>query len=554
MTNDEKNPEQTKKLAKTIRLPPNSRKEKSQSMTRKRSVQSPAGSESLLSSFNTGESVKRWPSDGVQGATNPQIPAASAVPPSNETRRDDGAQPPANVGEAPNSTQMTILAVSAQDQPRVDGGVQPTAVAETVAAISLENSPLGDLTKASTPKDGTQTRSRSVEVAEKKVDPQSFAEYIELFYVGKIKSLPETLVQRFTGLSTAMAPEVRSALQQKAIGLDASLEKTRHLMQLASSALSNLSLESMLWEFAQDVVALHPALSNHGLGRSYLFPLSGLGQSLQEVWSALNKCNSKEKPSKNKAVKPELSLPSKAVESSSKDAAIASVPIVSGPKSYSDGGSADAIVSVETKNNPERDFAKARRNAFLCAVLWRRAQESTSFRDIHQVIRDTILRLKSKPGNMENELLESLLSLSASEAEKVGLYAEWAGQTINAQINRGRLLEEQLANNVEKVESLGSQNAEQAALLAQKEVEIGIFRRQLQELQSEMAVQKVHARADYEQLRARSLGVLKKEVMDLENVAIALSRPIPKVETAQDVVTVVVDSLQAYINDLEGKR
>lgn len=555
MTRDEKNPEQSKKLTKTITLPPNRRKAKRQSMMRKQSGQSPADSESLLGSFNTGESVKDWPSDSVQGTSNHQTPATSAVSPPNETRRDDCAQPSANVGDTPNFPQTTILAVTAPDQPRVDGGVQPSTVAQTVAAISPENLPLDDLPKASTQKDGKQTKSRSAEAAEKKVDPRSFAEYIELFYAGKIKSLPETLVQRLTGLSTAMAPEVRSDLQQKAIGLDASLEKTRHLMQLASSALPNLSLESMFREFAQDVVAFHPALRNHGLGRSYLFPLSGLEQSLQDVWNALNKCNSKEKPSKNKAVKPELSLPSKAVESSSKDdAALTSVPIESTPKSYSDGGSADAVVSVETKNNPERDFAKARRNAFLCAVLWRRSQESTSFRDIHQVFKDTILRLKSKPSNMEDELLESLLSLSASEAEKVGVYAEWAGQSINAQINRGGLLEEQLANNVEKVERLCSQNAEQAALLAQKEEEIGIFKKQLQELQSEMAVQKVHARADYEQLRARSLGVLKKEVMDLENVAIALSRPIPKVETAKDVVTVVIDSLQTYINDLEGKR
>jgi hypothetical protein len=311
----------------------------------------------------------------------------------------------------------------------------------------------------------------------------------------------------------------------------------------------------MFREFAREVVAFHPALLNHGLDRAHLFPLSGQGQSLQDVWIALNRCNSDGKSPKNKAVKPEPSLPSKAVESSSKDAAaIVSVPIGSIPKSDSDGGSVDAVVSAETKNNPERDFAKARRNAFLCAVLWRRAQESTSFRDIHQVFKDTILRLKSKPDNTEDDLLDSLLSLSVSEAEKVGLYAEWSTQTINVQINRGGLLEEQLASNVAKVEHLGNQNAEQAVLLAQKFEEIVSIKRQLQEMQSELTIQKVHARTDYEQLRARSLRVLKKEVMDLENVEIALSRPIPKVEMAKDVVTVVVDALQAYINDLEGKK
>ncbi len=522
---------------------------------RKQSVQLSAGSESLLGSVKTGASVKHWPSDSVQGTPNHQTPAESVVSPPNEARRDDSAEQSANVGDALNSPRTTMPAVTTPDQPRVDGEAQSSTVAETVVAIAPENQPLNDLTKAVTPKDGKQTKSRSAEVAEKRKDPQSFAEYIELFYEGKIKSLPDALVQRLAGLSTTLAPDMRSALQKKAIGQDASLEKTRHLMQLASSALPNLALESMFREFAREVVAFHPALLNHGLDRAHLFPLSGQGQSLQDVWIALNRFNSDGKSSKSKVVKLESSLSSQAVESSSKDvAAIAFIPIGSTPKSDSEGDSADAVVSTDTKSNPEKDFAKARRNAFLCAVLWRREQESMSFRDIHQVFKDTILRLKSKPDNTEDDLLDSLLSLSVSEAEKVGLYAEWSTQTINVQINRGGVLEEQLASNVAKVARLDNQNAEQAALLAQKEEEIAIFKRQLQELQSEMAVQKVHARADYEELRSRSLGVLKKEVMDLENVAIALSRPIPKVETAKDVVTVVVDSLQAYINDLEGKR
>lgn len=526
----------------------------------KPSVKRPTSSESLPNSVDTGEPVKHRLSGSVWGASNFRSNTAPAVAAPDIPRRDDVAQKPASVWGPSNNQRTTIPAVAAPDDSRGNNGAHPLTAAETAAVITLENLTLDGLAKVVTPKDGNQNKSRSTEAVEKKKDPQSFDEYIDLFYTGKNKSLAEkslveALAHRLTGHSAAMVPEMRSALQQKAIGLDTSLEKTRNLMQLARSARPNRTLESMFWEFAQDVVALHPALRNHGLGRSYLFPFSEQGQSLQDVWNALNKSNSKEKLSKIKVFKTAPALAGKAVEPSSKDdAVIALVPLEDIPKSDSDGGSTDAVVSTETKNYPEKDFVKARRNAFLCAVLWRREQESASFGDTHRVFKDTILRLKSKPDNMEDDLLESLLSLSATEAEKVGLYAEWANQSINAQINRAGLLEEQLASNVKKVERLSSQNEEQAVLLTQRNEELEIFKSQLQELQSELGVQKVHARADYEELRSRSLGVLKKEVMDLENVEIALSRPIPKVETAKDVVTVVVDSLQAYINDLEGKR
>ena len=526
----------------------------------KPSVNPSTSSDALPGSVNTGEPVKHRPSGSVWRAPNFRSAVSSAVAAPDVPRGDDVAQKTVSVWGAPNYPRTTIPAGATPDEFRESDGAHPLTAAETVVVIAPENPTLDGLAKVVTPKDGNQKKSRSTEAAEKKKDPQSFPEYIELFYAGKNKSLAEkslveALAQRLTGHSAAMAPEMRSALLQKAIGLDASLEKTRNLMQLARSARPNRTLESMFREFAQDVVALHPALRNHGLSRSYLFPLSEQGQSLQDVWSALSKCNSKEKTSKIKVIKTEPALADKAVEPISKDdAVIVSVPLENTSKSDSDGDSTDAVVSTETKNNPEKDFVKARRNAFLCAVVWRREQESASFGDTHRVFKDTVLRLKSKPDNMEDDLLESLLSLSATEAEKVGLYAEWANQSINAQINRAGLLEEQVANNVKKVERLSSQNEEQAVLLTQRNEELDILKRQLQELQSELAVQKVHARADYEELRARSLGVLKKEVMDLENVEIALSRPIPKVETAKDVVTVVVDSLQAYINDLEGKR
>ena len=464
-------------------------------------------------------------------------------------------QPADSVGGATNILDATASAVVAPGESRGDDNKQPVTVIESVAIIAPESRPLDDLAEVVIPTEGEHNKSRSTETVDKKKAPQSFPEYIELFYAGKIKSLPEALVQRLTGLSATMAPEMRSALLQRAMDLDTSLEKTRHLMQLARSAHPNRTLASMFREFAQDVVALHPALRNHGLGRSYLFPLSEQGESLQDVWSTLNKCNSKEKSSKIKVVKTGATFADKTVKSSSKDDdVLASVPFESTPKSDSDGDSIDVVVLTKVKNNPEKDFVKARLNAFLCAVLWRREQESASFGDIHRVFKDTILRLKNRSENMEDDLLESLLSLSVIEAEKIGLYAEWASQSINAQINRAGLLDEQLANNVKKVERLNILNEEQAVLLTQRNEELDICKRQLQEMQNELAVQKVHARADYEELRARSLGVLKKEVTDLENVEIALSRPIPKVETAKDVVTMVVDTLQAYINDLEGKR
>jgi hypothetical protein len=70
----------------------------------------------------------------------------------------------------------------------------------------------------------------------------------------------------------------------------------------------------------------------------------------------------------------------------------------------------------------------------------------------------------------------------------------------------------------------------------------------------ELTIQRIHARADFESLRAGSLGVIKSAVSELENVNIVLSREKPKLEFAREVLTSVIDNLLEHINKLNESK
>lgn len=364
----------------------------------------------------------------------------------------------------------------------------------------------------------------TTEEQEKKREPQSIGEYIEFFYKGKIKSLPETLAQRLTGSSHNFLPELKSALQQQALASDNTLEKTRQLMQISRQARLNKSLESCLREFAADVASLHPMVRSNNLGRSFIFANSEDNPSLLDIWSALQLDKQESKALKENA--------------------------------ESNDSLADQSIGkkADGKLNLSKDYAKARRNIFLCAVIWRHGNRGITFSDIMRVLRETTLQVRRKPKNIEEELLELLLSVSSTDSEKIALYAEWANQSLLLQIKRITLLEQNVAYKNNELETLTRQVIEQQELAVQREQKIDGLKVQLGLTKDELSVQRVHARADYETLRAGCLSVLKKDVAELENVEVALSRPIPKVEMAREVVKTVVDSLNSYIRDLEGKR
>jgi len=373
---------------------------------------------------------------------------------------------------------------------------------------------------------------KSLKKVDKKKEPQSLTEYLELFYQGKIKNLPETFVFRMTGTFHDFRPDERSALQQGAMKEDVSLDKTLLLMQIACSARSNPILETFLLDFAKDIVAFHPVVKSSELGRAVLFPLEiENAKSLQDIWSLLYKGAKESKSSKKKKNKTTTG---------------------SNPDVESDSDS-ESKLSSDAKNSLSKDLSKARKNAFFCAVLWRRI-EGESVSSMMRVLQDTFLLLKKEPANFDDELLENIFSLSNLEAERFSLFAKWANRNVNEKNIQLERMEQSVSASKAENEYLANESAVQQATIVQMSSELLQLRNSLIEVQNEIAIQKVHTRADFEELRSRSLGVLKKEVAELENVEIALSRTIPKVETAKDVVSAVVDSLQTYIRDLEAKR
>lgn len=71
---------------------------------------------------------------------------------------------------------------------------------------------------------------------------------------------------------------------------------------------------------------------------------------------------------------------------------------------------------------------------------------------------------------------------------------------------------------------------------------------------TEVEIKAIHTRADREELRAKAFQAVRRMVESLQNVDVALSRTVPKVETSRAVLGGVVYDMHALLAMLEAAR
>ena len=147
-----------------------------------------------------------------------------------------------------------------------------------------------------------------------------------------------------------------------------------------------------------------------------------------------------------------------------------------------------------------------------------------------------------------------LFSIPEKDAHKISILLAWtSAQSISLQ-SREADLDRRLQAAEQEIQTLLQTLASANAFQVTTEAALHFREAELDAQAKTLSVQKTHARADFEVLRADSLGVIKAAVTELENVDVALSREIPKTDIARDVVQAVTDSLLGHIKTLEGKK
>ena len=373
---------------------------------------------------------------------------------------------------------------------------------------------------------------------EKRSELQNIAEFIRAFFDGKIKTLSNAAVKRFSDTSVVIEPALRGQLLRHAQVADRSLDKTRKLMLLAKESRSHKSLSFQLFAFCADCVLLNPLVCSQGM-KALLFPGFDDATRLDDAWHALQSL---------RAAEAHGSAPQSPADgvSALPDAERSTEAAVDLPRpSPTADGENDKSLSAKAI------VGRTHRNALLCSAIWRMHHGQASFGETMRALRATVFALPARPKSLEGELFEALATLPEKEDERFAYVLEWsARQQIEAQHKlsdaskaaeqwqlRALAVETQCDAANERANTLERQLEAERAARAASEKAVGVAQ--------------THGQADLEEMCALSLIAIRDAIAQLDVVSVALGREYPKIESARDKVHAVMDALKPTNTKLE---
>ena len=366
-----------------------------------------------------------------------------------------------------------------------------------------------------------QKRATAIRAKSPAQEIATLAEYVEALYAGKIKTLSESTIKRITSRYEPLRGEEAGALFLQAQSLDLTLEKTRLLMSLSGRAAKNRTFAKAMRDFARDAVNNHPIMRGKPEGTCPFFGTSDV-QPLEDFWKALFIGNTES-----------------ALEISRR------------ADSNSDGSES----AQQDGSRPSQQFGKARKNAFLCAVLWRYGEGLVTFAEVLRLLKATVYHQPSSISSLETRLIDALAQPHETrETERLALVFEWfAGQS---RVEVVKVIEAKVANERLSAELLEAAQALEvrSTALFESQKEVAELRGMLLAAERQLEISRTHSRADYEELRARTLAVLGGATREMGEIDIALSRPAPKAEFVREVLRSVADELIIYHRQLEEKK
>lgn len=373
---------------------------------------------------------------------------------------------------------------------------------------------------------------------EKRPEPQNVSEFIAAFFEGRTKSLSSATVKRLTNTSLVIEPAERGALLRKAQETDKSLDRTRNLMLLAKDIRGQKSLSYQLLEFCFECVLLNPSVRSNGM-KTMLFPGFEDESSLEEAWRELQLLSMSEQANSYQ----HSSVGAATDDTGPDDTNNPTLEVPSTSRQQKIGKEKAAGSKVATN--------RSRRNALLCSAIWRMHHGETTFGETMRSLRATIFALSERPVSLDTKVFEAIATLPEKEDERLAYVLEWsARQQAEAQNkladalrqlesthSRVSMVEEQLKMTLERADGLERQlGSERAARAASDKA---------------VSVAQTHGQADLEEIRALSLIAIRDAIAQLDVVSVALSRELPKIDSARDKVHSVMDALKNTNTKLE---
>lgn len=338
---------------------------------------------------------------------------------------------------------------------------------------------------------------------------ESCDEYLEEYYSGRLKSLSEKTVHLIKGKAPSTTGR-RASLIDHAVKSDFALEKTRSLFVFSLNAGGYSGLGRTLRDFAKDVVMRHPVMGSEDSAQWFPIASHNDAANVKSLWTDVG-----------------IFDPETLPETSTED--------------------------EPGKKTSSADIRKARRNAFLCAVIWRFAERQATFAEFFRSLRSTIFQSAPDDKEVEEKLLNFLVLSQEKDRPGIAAFAQWFhDQTLQAQ--------KQAEQHKQRLDSLQLQKQELDDLLLAKEDEIVLLNEQLSTLQlqvdasvEEIRILKVHSKDDLERQKSRTLRTLEDEIPVLADCLTALNRDPPKVEVAKEYLGTALDTLNRELKALGEK-
>jgi chromosome segregation ATPase len=313
------------------------------------------------------------------------------------------------------------------------------------------------------------------------------------------------------------------------------LDKVRKLMLVAKEFSSHKPLAYLVMNFCIDCTLMNPFVRAEGM-RSLLFPGYDDVSSLEQAWAVLQSLPTPAEPNASVGGEEAGGLQDN-VQSNNDEAPVTDT----GKDNAAKSQRAIATVAI-----------RSRRNALLCAAIWRVQQGQMAFLEMVRSLRATLFSLKKRPESLDDELLEALACISDKDAEPMSLLLEWNNRQQTEAANRLADMNRRVGALDDEVRDLKERLALALAQAATLETQLTDERAGGQALQTALSVAKTHGQADLEGLRALALNTLRDAVSQLDVVSEALKREPPKVFSALDKVDAVMDRLKATNEKLEN--
>jgi hypothetical protein len=215
-------------------------------------------------------------------------------------------------------------------------------------------------------------------------------------------------------------------------------------------------------------------------------------------------------------------------------------------------GTVEVLANSALAGLKPSEFDAMRKNAAFCLLIWAAEARQLSFQEVCEILYSSVLEKEAEFLSSETDRLRALtdaqelaaVAVVCGEFRKRAEDSMRSAQTAKQDAESARLVTAELRSQLENHQ----------AALANLQEKIDIAESSAENQRNAHRTALLHARDDFEALRARVMRRIKDDVALLEEGLVALNREPPKVDVMIDHADRVVEALRGEVRKLEGEK